>query len=157
AADSVWPLAHAAGVRITVDLGDPDAEYVVLADRSLMTRALVNLLDNAVKFSPTGQTVACRLRPALLGAGDAVACEIADRAGGMTQPKLSTLFKKFASGRDGVNGAKGVGLGLALVHAVVSRHEGLIACESAEGHGTTFTITLPLDPVAAYVDVLSSD
>jgi CHASE2 domain-containing sensor protein/signal transduction histidine kinase len=152
AADSVWPLAHAAGVKIKVDLGPPDAEYVVLADRSLMTRALVNLLDNAVKFSPPGQTVVCRLKPALLGADVAVACEIADKAGGMTQPKLLTLFKKFSSGRDGVNGAKGVGLGLALVHAVVSRHDGLIGCESAEGDGTTFTITLPLDQFAPNSD-----
>jgi signal transduction histidine kinase len=142
ASDSVWGLAQAGDVRVMIDV--EDVEYVVLADRSLMTRALVNLLDNAVKFSPRGKFVQCRLAPARLEGRAAVACEIADDAGGMDAAEMNNLFRKFASSRDALSGSPGVGLGLALVHAVVSRHQGTIVCASVDGAGTVFTITLPL-------------
>jgi len=142
AVDAIWPLAQAGGVTVEFDLAD--LEYVVLADRGLVTRALVNLLDNAVKYSPAGKAVVCRLAPATLNARPAVACEIADSAGGMAQSQLDRLFRRFATSRDALNGTAGVGLGLALVHTVVTRHNGIIACESADGEGTVFTITLPL-------------
>jgi len=143
AVDAIWPLAQAGDVTIELDFGD--FEHVVLADRSLVTRALVNLLDNAVKYSPAGKSVICRLGPSMLHGRPAVACEIADRAGGMAQSQLDRLFRRFATSRDALNGTAGVGLGLALVHTVVTRHNGIIACESADGEGTVFTITLPLE------------
>jgi signal transduction histidine kinase len=142
AADFVWPLANARGVR--VDLHTDDEEYVVLAERGLLTRALVNLLDNAVKFSPAGASVACRLTPVKLTDRLAVACEIADEAGGMSPAELAVLFHRFASSREAPNTSGGVGLGLALVHTVVTRHDGVITCNSVEGEGAVFTITLPL-------------
>ena len=142
ATDSVWSLAQAGDVTVELELDD--LEYVVLADRGLVTRALVNLLDNAVKYSPAGKAVVCRLAPSELNGRPAVACEIADSAGGMAQSQLDRLFRRFATSRDALNGTAGVGLGLALVHTVVTRHNGIITCESADGEGTVFTITLPL-------------
>jgi signal transduction histidine kinase len=142
AVDAVWPLAQAAGVK--VDLAVGDHEYVVLADRGLLTRAIVNLLDNAVKFSPAGERVGCRLRSAVRNGSPAVVCEIADRAGGMGQAELADLFRRFAPSRGSLRGSAGVGLGLALVQTVVARHGGDIACDSVEGCGTTFTIVLPI-------------
>lgn len=142
AVDTVWSLAEAGGVRLTLE---PRAvEYVVLADRGLIVRALVNLLDNAVKFSRTGKHVTCRLAFATLDGRAAVACQIADSAGGMEQAELTRLFSRFANSRPSVDGARGVGLGLALVHTVATRHRGTIVCESAAGLGTVFTVTLPL-------------
>ncbi len=140
-ADAVWSQAQAAGVKIEFE--PDDTEYVVLADRGLMTRAIVNLLENAVKFSRAGQRVTCALKPGVLNGASAVICEIADRAGGMTRAQLTVLFRRFASGRDSEGGSPGVGLGLALVNAVITRHQGTIACDSTEGEGTVFAITLP--------------
>lgn len=142
ATDAVWPLANAAGVTVNFDLDD--VEYVVLADRGLLTRALINLLDNAVKFSPAGASVTCTLTPTALNGRAAVACEIADVGSGIAQSQIARLFRKFDSARGALNGSEGIGLGLALVHTVVTRHEGTIACESGEGSGTTFTVTLPV-------------
>ncbi len=142
AVDVVWPLADAAGVTIQFD--PDDIEYVVLADRGLLTRAMINLLDNAVKFSPAGAAVTCRLDTSTLNGRQAVACEIADTGSGMAQTQVARLFRKFDSARGALNGSEGVGLGLALVHTVVTRHEGAIACESGDGRGTAFTITLPI-------------
>jgi signal transduction histidine kinase len=143
AVDSVWPLAQAGEVIVEFEMDD-EMEYVVLADRGMVTRALVNLLDNAVKYSPAGKCVVCRLTPSAMNARPAVACEIADSAGGMAQSQLDRLFRRFATSRDALNGTAGVGLGLALVHTVVTRHNGIITCESSDGEGTVFTITLPL-------------
>ena len=142
AADAVWPLAQKAGVKVRFD--PDDVEYVVLAERRLLTRALVNLLDNAVKFSPAGKDVDCRLAMDNLDGAEAVSCEIADHAGGMAQAQVADLFQRFATSREDVSGSSGVGLGLALVHAVVTRHHGRIRCESVQGQGTIFTLTLPL-------------
>jgi signal transduction histidine kinase len=142
AVDAVWPLAQSARVKVVFQ---PDeAEYVVLADRRLLTRALINLLDNAIKFSPEGKSVSCRLRPDHFKSEESVVCEIADSAGGMAQAQLAELFRKFATSREDVSGSQGVGLGLALVHTVITRHHGVIRCESAQGEGTVFTVTLPI-------------
>jgi CHASE2 domain-containing sensor protein/signal transduction histidine kinase len=146
AADAVWGLSQSAGV--TVCFEPEDVEYVVMADRRLLTRALINLLDNAIKFSPREKAVTCRLTPDHLEGHPAVACEIADSAGGMAQAQLADLFHRFATSRDDITGSPGVGLGLALVHTVVTRHHGVIRCESARGEGTVFTLTLPLDETA---------
>jgi CHASE2 domain-containing sensor protein/two-component sensor histidine kinase len=146
AADAVWGLSQSAGVKVIFE--PDDVEYVVLADRRLLTRALINLLDNAIKFSPRDKSVTCRLTPDQLEGAAAVACEIADSAGGMAQAQLADLFHRFATSRDDVTGSQGVGLGLALVHTVVTRHHGVIRCESARGEGTVFTLTLPLDETA---------
>ena len=142
AAEAVWPLAQRSEVKVRFE--PDDVEYVVLADRRLLTRALINLLDNAIKFSPAGETVTCRLSPGVHNGAGAVVCEIADSAGGMQQAQLAELFHRFATSRDDMSGSPGVGLGLALVHTVVTRHHGVISCDSAEGEGTVFTLTLPL-------------
>ena len=81
AADAVWGLAQAAGVKVEVRVANDEDEYVVLADRGLLTRALVNLLDNAVKFSPAGEKVICSIGHSSLDGAPAIECRIADRAG----------------------------------------------------------------------------
>ncbi len=145
ATDELWPVPQAGGVTIKLDTGA--SEYPVLADRTLLTRALINLLDNAVKFSGRGTTVRCELRPAELDGRPAVACEIADQGCGMTPHQLSTVFSRFTQHVGAVAKRDGVGLGLALVHSVVVRHHGRIQGVSQPGTGTRFTLILPLDEV----------
>ncbi len=141
AADSVWELSQA--TRVKVRFEPWRGEFVVLGDRNLLTRVLVNLLDNALKFSPAGKTVICRLTRTRLDGRSAVACAIADSAGGMSEDELAGLFGKYSNVRVSHGGSRGVGLGLALVQAVVTRHGGTVTCESAVGVGSVFTVTLP--------------
>jgi CHASE2 domain-containing sensor protein/signal transduction histidine kinase len=151
AAEAVWPLAQSGEVTIDLELGDE--EFVILADRGLLTRALINLLDNAVKFSPSGRRVVCRLRHAVIEGAPGVACEIIDQAGGLGESDLASLFQRFGPSRNAPRAAAGVGLGLAMVRTVVSRHSGDIVCDSVEGEGTAFTITLPIhDEAEAQAD-----
>ena len=141
AIDAVWSLAQQGGVVLDLQVG---GEYIVLADRGALMRALVNLLDNAIKFSAAGSSVKCVVRAAALDRREAVACEIIDSAGGMPQALASRIFSRFATSGHSSNGSSGIGLGLALVQAVAARHQGSIVCRTAPGVGSIFTLTLPL-------------
>ena len=141
ATDSVWEVSQSAGV--TVRLERWQSEAVVLGDRGLISRAIVNILDNAIKFSAEGQVVTCRLSRAEIDGVPAVACEIEDKAGGMSQSQLSGLFSRYGTFRRNTSGQHGTGLGLAFVQAVVNRHDGHVTCESTLGVGSLFRLTLP--------------
>lgn len=141
AVDDLWPQSRAKS--ITVETTGADQEYVVMADRTLMTRALVNLLDNAIKFSEAGSRIACGLAPGADGAQ--VVCTIRDQGRGMSPETLARLFERFHRASSGAERpVEGTGLGLSFVRAVLLRHGGRIDCASTPGEGTTFTLTLPL-------------
>ncbi|MBW9104633.1 CHASE2 domain-containing protein [Paraburkholderia phenoliruptrix] len=154
ASDEVWPQAHAK--RITLDSGthsegDVDEAagggYWICADRSLMTRALVNVLNNAVKYSPPDTRITCELsyvKPAPAAAGR-VSCTIRDEGYGIPEEQQAGLFERFRrfheTERPEVGGA---GLGMAFIKTVVTRHGGEVSVTSAPGRGTAVTISLPL-------------
>jgi CHASE2 domain-containing sensor protein/signal transduction histidine kinase len=155
AADALWPIAQSASVEIVIK--DPGREFVINADRGLLARAFINLLDNAIKFSPPGKPVTCTLKEATLHDRPAVSCTIIDQGMGMSQEQQKSLFTRFArppmTSIDGDRRARrsdGVGLGLAVVHTVVTRHDGTVACRSEVGEGTAFNIILPLSPADAH-------
>jgi signal transduction histidine kinase/CHASE2 domain-containing sensor protein len=136
AADEVWALAHKAGVTITqTPLDEP---VWVNADRSLMWRAIVNLLNNAVKFSPKGGQVQIKIEqnPRI------ARISIIDAGPGMTDAEASRLFTRF-SRLPSAQRKEGVGLGLAFVKAVAERHHGRVEVHSVPGAGSTFTLEIP--------------
>jgi CHASE2 domain-containing sensor protein/signal transduction histidine kinase len=160
ASDEVWPQAHAR--RITLQTGpdgdaDADDGHWICADRSLITRALVNILNNAVKYSPPDTRITCSVRSldtvgtpgsvaqaAAAGTTKRVACTIRDEGYGIPKEQQAGLFERFrrfhATERPEVGGA---GLGMAFVKTVVTRHGGDVEVVSAPGEGTAFTIVLP--------------
>jgi signal transduction histidine kinase len=149
AADTLWPIAKAASVEIIIE--DPGREFVVHADRRQLVRALVNLLDNGVKFNPPGRPVVCTLTEATLRGRPAVACAIADQTSGLKLERQRNLFNRFARAPLAADGADrtplradGVGLGLTVVHTVVTRHDGVVEWRGEPDEGSVFTITLPL-------------
>jgi two-component system, OmpR family, phosphate regulon sensor histidine kinase PhoR len=112
----------------------------VLADRSAMADALVNLLHNAHKY--TGP----QKRIALTAArnGDMVEIAVADNGPGVAAPDQKRIFDKFYRAKDAFDRSiEGSGLGLAMVKHIVEAHGGTIAVASAPGDGATFTISLP--------------
>jgi CHASE2 domain-containing sensor protein/signal transduction histidine kinase len=132
AADIFWAQARERNVRIlTQECDEPE---LVRGSRALLTRAVMNLISNAIKYSDAGGEVRCGLTID----GDRVRIEIADRGVGMTAEQRAGLFDRFRSGP-----REGVGLGLALVDTVVRRHGGTVECDSEEGVGTRFAIVLP--------------
>jgi CHASE2 domain-containing sensor protein len=141
AADDLWPQASAKGVSVKAQA--PDEEYLVRADRSLMTRALINLIGNAVKYTDAGGEVTA----GVWRDGQDIVCAIADTGRGMAPEQLARLFERFHRGA-AAKSSDGVGLGLAFVQTVIQRHGGRIGCDSVEGRGSTFTLRLPAAPTS---------
>ncbi|HBO2528589.1 CHASE2 domain-containing protein [Pseudomonas aeruginosa] len=138
AADQLWPLAQQKDIDLRRDWDD-EQEPMVWADPGLLTRALFNLLENAVKYSPAGTVVSLSIRLE----GDWLSCRIVDQGKGIEAaelPRLFSQYQRFAS----AEGSAGLGLGLAMVKTVIDRHGGRIGCQSQVGQGTTFEIRLPL-------------
>jgi signal transduction histidine kinase len=142
AVDDLWPQATAKGIEIEIREGP--REYLVRSDRVLLTRALINLIDNAIKFTGEGGRVTCSLERRTASGREEHACVVSDNGCGMSQDQLSNLFQRFRRARAGANRRRdGVGLGLMLVQRVIARHGGAIDCESELGKGTSFTLTFP--------------
>jgi CHASE2 domain-containing sensor protein/signal transduction histidine kinase len=136
--DQVALIAQLKGIHLVHDLDEAD-EGMVAADQSLLTRALFNVLENAIKYSPSGTTV--RLRHS--SEQGWLECRISDQGPGIAAEDLPELFSQYKR-FDSAQGSEGLGLGLTMVKAVVERHGGSIRCESTVGKGTTFSLQLPL-------------
>ncbi|AEG69586.1 phosphate regulon two-component sensor kinase transcription regulator protein [Ralstonia solanacearum Po82] len=137
AADEVWALASQHQIEVRVDA---DIEASVRGEPRMLVRALVNLLNNAIKFSPRGATVTVAVREE----ADAFAVSVADQGVGIAAEDQAQLFQPFRRLHEAMADApSGSGLGLVFVKTVVERHGGRIGVRSAPGHGATFTLWLP--------------
>ncbi len=136
AVDDVWPQAQARGVAFEVQR--PDAPALCQADRGLLTRAIANLLVNAVKYGDPQTQVQCAVRRVDTGWRLSIT-----NAGAVLPPEqLQSLFQQFSRLDPEQRTQPGVGLGLVFVRTVVERHGGRIEVSSRPGHGTTFHFTL---------------
>ena len=113
---------------------------LVFGDKTHLTNILVNLLDNANKYSDLAPEIMIRLYNK---AGD-ISVAVQDRGIGMTKEATTHIFQKFYRVPTGnIHNVKGFGLGLAYVKNMVELHHGTISVESEPGKGSKFTITLP--------------
>ena len=119
------------------------------ADPERVLQVLLNLLGNALKFTPAGGTVTLRAGPELDAAGEPsfVRFSVADTGPGIAPGHLPHLFDRYWQVRS--TGRAGAGLGLAIAKGIVEAHGGTIEVTSALGVGTTFSFTIPVAGVAA--------
>jgi PAS domain S-box-containing protein len=143
AIETTMPLFDAAGVELSLAL--PNSPIYVEADASRLAQVFVNVLHNAVKFTPRGGAVALMLQ---LNAGQAVV-HVRDTGVGIDPARLSAVFDLFMQAGDSSRRQDGLGIGLMLAKNLVERHGGRISVESGGlGHGADFSITLPVLPEA---------
>src|SRR6185436_17886027 len=122
-------------VRRDVPAGLPE----VMVDRSIIVRALVNLIENALQAMPDGGALAVSARAANGPTGDArVVIEVRDTGCGIPDALLPRLFEPYFSTKSG-----GTGLGLGLARRAVEEHGGTLELRSREGQGTVVTLALP--------------
>lgn len=138
AAEICGQAAAERGVRIEIEADDVHARV----NGQLLEHAVVNLLDNAIKYSERGQSVSVRADDA----GDEILISVADRGTGIPEEHLDRIFERFyrvdkARSRE----LGGTGLGLAIGKHIAQAHGGRIEVESRVGAGSTFTIRLPKD------------
>ena len=128
------------GVQISVVKRDPLAPIV--AERSLLHRAIRHLVDNAVKFSPPGSEVRVELAT---GPSETTRISIVDEGEGISSDALERLKQSFVQEQDPLNrDVDGLGIGLSLGgHEIVSAHGGRLSVDSTGGRGSRFTVEIP--------------
>jgi PAS domain S-box-containing protein len=154
--DTVKQLAiQAEAKRIDVKLELPDEVYV-MATPGRLKQALLNLVSNAIKYTPDDGHVNVSVSAGTLPSGaEIVSIRVKDTGHGIPARDLPHVFDKFFRVRnDATEGVAGTGLGLAITKSIVEAYTGRIRAESVEGVGSTFTIELPRcgaydDPPAA--------
>ena len=125
---------------VHVDIDLPDTPLVVHGDRDQLERVVINLLDNALKFTAPGGSA--RLTADL--DGDLIRLTVADTGMGIPPDEIDQIFDRFfRSSRSQERQSQGTGLGLAITKSIVERHGGRIWAHPAEGHGTVVTSVLP--------------
>jgi two-component system, OmpR family, sensor kinase len=129
------PTAAGRGIRLRL----PTHDTLLVGDRDLLTLALHNLLSNALKYSQPRDVVELR------GSrdGSEVVIEVADTGLGIPTQEQADVWKELYRGQ-GTHHVSGSGIGLALVRAIVERHDGKVSLRSEAGRGTVVNIRLPM-------------
>ena len=131
--------ARSTGHRLSLEL-DPALPHLP-ADRDKLTQVLVNLLDNAIKYSPDGGEIIVGAR----AEGEAAHLWVRDHGLGIPPDALETIFERYARVEsERHQSIRGTGLGLPIVRQIVELHGGRIWVESSYGLGSTVHVTIPL-------------
>jgi signal transduction histidine kinase len=129
------PAVHERAIALDVEA---DGRPVVAADRARLRQTFVNLVGNAIKFSPPAGRVAVRA----LSEGEEAVVEICDEGPGIPEDELPRLCERFFRASTAV-GVKGTGLGLTISREIVELHGGRLEVRSTLGEGSTFRVHLP--------------
>lgn len=124
--------SHPVKVAVPTDLP------MVEADPEWLTKLIVNLLENAAKYSRGGEPVFITAERR----GNMVACSVADRGVGIDPLEQGLIFDKFYRSRERVTNVSGTGMGLAICRAIADAHSGTIQVTSQPGQGSVFTFTV---------------
>jgi len=127
--------------RVTLVRERVGARFTVHGDEDRLVQVVVNLLANAVRFTPVGGRVTVRL----IDAGPECEIQVEDTGVGIPSAELPHIFETY---RQAHPGKGGTGLGLAIVRGLVLAHGGAVTAESQEGKGSRFTVLLPRDRAA---------
>ncbi|MES9858370.1 MAG: ATP-binding protein [Sedimenticola sp.] len=147
AVDEIYSRARAKQIIIQRKF-EPE-EVWLCADAGLLERAFINLLGNAVKFSPQETSVTFRIGRTQ----DGLQCEVLDQGPGISIEEYESIFTPYIQGnRTMANKRAGTGLGLAQVKAVVEKHGGDIQVRNGPEGGAWFTLTIPLGGTDLYPD-----
>jgi two-component system phosphate regulon sensor histidine kinase PhoR len=136
-AERLRPQTERAGLTLKVDV--PEGLPDVLADRGRIEQVLLNLVHNAIKFTPSGGAIT--VDAAITG--DRLIVSVRDTGIGIAPAELPRVFERFYKS-DRSRRSDGTGLGLAIAKHIVQAHHGAISVESSPGQGATFSFSLPL-------------
>lgn len=142
---------NARAKQITLELQDEPDEPVLQADELKLYQVFNNLLSNAIKFTPTGGAIQLKVTRQ----AEQVLVSVADNGQGIPADQLAYIFDRFRQTRTRATaGEKGSGLGLTIVRQLVELHGGTVTVQSQLQQGTTFVVSLPIQPIQPVEDVL---
>lgn len=135
--ESLRPQAE--GAKLSLEAEVLGAPLRVPMDSQRIGQVLINLLNNAIKFTPQAGSI----RVKAYRQGESLRCEVEDTGEGIAPEDLPRLFQRFSQLESGVRRG-GTGLGLSIIKEIVQAHGGSVGVESEQGKGSTFWFTLPL-------------
>jgi len=136
--DQILPIAHEKGLQLRCAIPE---NVIIMGTPDHLIRLFLNLLDNAIKFTPFAGVITL----ASQRHGNEIEVSISDTGQGIAQEHLTKIFQRFYRiETDRSTQIGGTGLGLAIAYKIASEHQGRIEVQSQVGHGSTFTIYLPL-------------
>ena len=144
----VQPLAHEANQTLEMDISRIP---ITMLDADMITRVVINLVENAIKYTPDGGTIYLTAKHD----DHTMSVSVRDTGPGIPEEMLRQVFDKFSRVKH-VGAPKGVGLGLAFCRLAIEAHDGKIWVESDGEHGSTFNFTLPLIAPPVETDTLTS-
>jgi heavy metal sensor kinase len=136
--EQLEPVAQARAVTIAADVRP---SVIVTGDAGWLERLILNLLDNAIKFTPAQGRIVVRVR----SDGESAVLEVEDNGVGIAPEALPHVFERFyrADPARSSSGTEGVGLGLSLVKWIADRHSATLGVQSQPGQGARFTVEFP--------------
>lgn len=120
-------------------------ECYVVADKDFLTEAILNIIDNAIKYSPKGSNIEIRLNKI----GHEACVEIEDHGIGIPEEEAEKIFYRFYRVKNSDTKQKGMGLGLSIAKEIIEAFHGRIEVKSSVGKGSTFSVYLPLSRTEA--------
>ncbi|MFZ4776361.1 MAG: GAF domain-containing sensor histidine kinase [Terrimicrobiaceae bacterium] len=143
----IQPFVHEAAIQLTVDY--PEHGGTIPADSRQIERVLLNLLTNAVKFSPAGSLISLSAAGATFEGKQGFRFEIADEGPGVPEDEKEAIFQQFFTGSiHGLRGMESFGIGLAFCKSAIEAHHGHIGVEDVPGGGSLFYFFLPASHAA---------
>ena len=130
-----------------IDVQCSDELLLAKMDARLIVQVVINILDNAIKYTPPGSTIVLTSQKQ----GDMVAVEIADNGPGIPDEQKKRVFEMFYTlGSDIADSRRSMGMGLALCKSIVNAHGGQITVRDNQPQGTVFCFTLPAEEVTLH-------
>jgi signal transduction histidine kinase len=123
---------------ITIQFDHPSDSYLILGDGDRLYHMVLNLVSNAVKYSPENE----KIKIVLTADDNGVQLRIQDHGPGIPDDELPLIFDKYFRGK-GAKVTPGVGLGLSAVKAIVEAHGGKVGAKNLQKRGTEFVVVLP--------------
>jgi signal transduction histidine kinase len=152
-ADSLQLGIDDSGVTMKMRLESPLRDLIIDGDVLQLEQVFVNLMSNAIKYTPRGGTVTVSARR-VNGESKSVEIKVKDTGIGIPAEEFPNVFQRFFRASTATMASiPGFGIGLSLVHSIVLEHHGTITFDSTVGKGTVFTVTLP----TRYVSTKSAD
>lgn len=136
----VEPLAQSKGMELKLKVGEDLG--TMISDVGAIKRVLLNLIDNAMKFSPEQSEI----EVSVTRHANQVTFSVKDKGIGLSLEDQDKLFQRFWQGAAGKDYSAGTGLGLYLCRQIVEAHKGKINCNSVPGQGSIFSFSLPTNP-----------
>jgi len=139
--DSLQPMAKQKNIQLSLEI-PAETVPMIEADNALLQKAIYNLIENAIKFTPKGGQVNVQV----YGKDDRIFFTVADTGVGISPVDQAQLFEKFyhRPKKEGLFEPSGSGLGLAIVKSIADRHNGQVWVESELGKGSTFYLVIPI-------------